>query len=50
VLELTGPLDIVATVFVLEDCVFAGPGLYYVQAICDQKLVCERPLLIDGVG
>lgn len=44
--ELTGPLDVVATVVLLEDCEFAAPGLYYVQAICDEKLVCERPLLV----
>jgi len=45
-IQLTGPLDVVATVFVLEDCVFTAPGLYYVQAICDRKLVCERPLMV----
>jgi hypothetical protein len=47
-MEFTGPLDFVATVFVLEDCVFAAPGLYYVQVICDQKLVCERSFLVIG--
>src|SRR5438128_9221243 len=35
----TGPLDFVPAIFRLEDCDFAGPGLYYVQVYCDQKLV-----------
>ena len=49
VINLTGPLDVVATVFTMEDCEWAGPGLYYVQSMCDDKLVCERPLLVTRV-
>jgi hypothetical protein len=46
IIELTGPLNIVPFIFLLEDCVFGGPGLYYVQVHCDGKLVCERSLFI----
>jgi hypothetical protein len=46
VVECIGPLDVVPVFFVLEDCEFDAPGVYYVQVFCDQKLVCERPLLL----
>jgi hypothetical protein len=45
-IELMDPLEVVPVIFLLEDCEFPAPGLYYAQAYCDQKLVCERSLLI----
>jgi hypothetical protein len=45
--ELLGPLTVLPVVFRLTDCEFATSGLYYVQVICDHKLVCERPLVVQ---
>jgi hypothetical protein len=45
-ITLNGPLVVVPFRFTLEDCVFPAPGLYYVQAYCDRKLLCERILLL----
>lgn len=43
---LQGPLVVLPIDFLLKNCSFPAPGLYYIQAYCDQKLVCERPLFL----
>lgn len=38
------PLTIVPVVFRFRNCGFPAPGVYYVQVICEGKLIGERPL------
>ncbi len=42
--QFLGPLNIVPLGVWLTDCDFPAPGLYYVQAYFDQKIIAERPL------
>jgi hypothetical protein len=46
VIHLQGPLVVLPVVHRVRNCKFPTPGLYYVQAFCDLKLLCERPLLL----
>lgn len=47
IVRLQGPLVVVPFQFVLEDCEFPAPGLYYIQAYCERKLLCERILMLS---
>jgi hypothetical protein len=41
------PSAVVVIYFRLANCVLPSAGLYYVQAYADEKLIGERPLLLQ---
>jgi hypothetical protein len=45
-LAFFGPLEVVPTAFWFENCIFAVPGIYYLQVHGQNKLLLERPLLL----
>jgi hypothetical protein len=45
-IELEGPLVVRPLAFRLRNCKFPTPGVYYLHAICDGKLLCERLLIL----
>jgi hypothetical protein len=44
VISFKGPLTIIPFKFRFQNCAFPAPGVYYVQIICENKLISERPL------
>jgi hypothetical protein len=46
-IEFRGPLAVIPIDFRIADCEFSTPGVYYVQAYFDEKLVCERLLILS---
>jgi Family of unknown function (DUF6941) len=44
------PTLVVPVAFILIDCVFPSPGVYYVQVIHEQKIIGERPLVLNVEG
>ncbi len=45
-ITFTGPLDFYHVRFRFDDCVFPGPGVYYIQVTFDGKIVGERALQV----
>jgi len=42
------PLELVGVTFRIRDCLFQGPGLYWVQFWCKDQMLEQQPLLLRG--
>jgi hypothetical protein len=40
------PLAVRSLVFRISDCIFPGPGLYWIQFCYNQKALAEQPLIV----
>jgi hypothetical protein len=43
---VTDPLEVVGVTFRIRNCVFPTPGLYWVQFLCNGRIIAQQPLLL----
>lgn len=49
-ISFDSPTIVTPVQFRLHNCLFRVPGVYYVQVYCEEKLIGERPLLLEEEG
>jgi hypothetical protein len=40
------PLEVVGVTFRIRNCLFPTPGLYWVQFLCNGRIIAQQPLVL----